>query len=143
MAHILSTRDHSSASMPRLNLDKRRVIMPDGVVIQLQPMECSLYRLFLNHPEGIKAANMTTHREELALIYASETRYDDLERQRVVVDTICDRTKRAFYVCVSRIKKRFVAAIGVRKAEKYIISRNKAGLYRIRVCIAQNNSIKL
>ena len=75
-------------------------------------MEFSLYRLFQNHPEGIKASNMASHREELAILYAGETRYDDLERQRVVVDTICDRTKRGFYICVFRIKKRFVAAIG-------------------------------
>lgn len=137
MAHILSTCEHSPVSIPRLDQNKRQVIIPEGAVIQLRPMECSLYRLFQNHPEGIKASNMASHREELAILYAGETRYDDLERQRVVVDTICDRTKRAFYVCVSRIKKRFVAAIGVRKAEKYIISRNKAGLYRIRACIAQ------
>ena len=138
MAHILSTCGHSSVSMPRLDLDKRRVIMPDGIVIQLQPMECSLYRLFLNHPEGIKAINMASHREELAIIYTKETRYENQELQRVVVETICDnRTKTAFYVYVSRIKKRFVAAIGVRKANKYIIHRNNAGLYRISECSTQ------
>lgn len=83
---------------------------------------------------------MTSYQDELAIIYASETRYDDQERQRAVVDTICDRTKTAFYVCVSRIKKRFVAAIGHRKADKYIISRNNTGIYRIRVCIPLVNT---
>lgn len=131
MAHILRRQEHASVVGPRLELNKRRVIMPDGIVIQLQPMECSIYRLFLNHPEGIKAASMITHCDELASIYASESRYDDQNRQRVVVETICDRTKIAFYVCVSRIKKKFVTAIGVRKADKYIISRNSAGFYRI------------
>lgn len=143
MARMLKKRVNASVTEPRLDLYRRLVIIEDGVKIRLPPMEYSLYLLFQAHPEGIKADKMLLHRDELALIYAGESRYDDKERQYIVVDAICNRNKAAFYICISRIKKRFVSAVGIRKASKYIICRNNAGVYRARVCIAQFNTKQL
>ena len=131
MPNSLDTRNQVKRWNQVIKLDKRKIEISSGEVIQLQPMEYSLYRLFLAHPEGIRANKMILHRDELILIYSNESRYDDRVRQQDVVDTICDVTTRAFYVYVYRIRKKIESAMGFHKARKYTIQRSNTGVYRI------------
>ena len=70
------------------------ILLPDeNRYVLLNPIERTLYRLFLSHPDGIPS--------------------DDLLASTV-----------------SRVKKKFVTALGARKTAPYIIRRSADGNYR-------------
>ena len=141
MEQVLNESNNATFAHLRLRLNERLCILAEGVQVRLPPIEFALYRLFLSHPEGIRSSDLRLHRDELAHIYGMVSKYDDQKRQRVIVDTLCSRPNTAIYVFISRIKKRFVAAMGVRRAGEYIIRRNGSGLYRIPGCIKQPFSV--
>lgn len=50
--------------------------------------------------------------------------------------SLCDESHTVFYSTVSRIKKKFITALGgVRKATPYFIQRDKTGLYKTRASL--------
>lgn len=112
---------------------KRRgiILLPEtGAELHLNPVECTLYRLFLAHPEGILADNLLLHWQELCAIYSTESCYDDQPLRDVAMESLCAESKIVFYANVSRIKRKFVNALGARKASPYIIERDKNGVYK-------------
>ena len=100
--------------------------------IYLNPIERTLYRLFLRHPGGILSDQLLTYWQELCSIYAEESCYDDKSLRDNAIESLCAESKSVFYTNISRIKKKFVEALGRRKASPYIIQRGKDGLYRTR-----------
>lgn len=120
-------------SIHRIVPGKRRgaFLLPDASAeIHLNPMESTLYRLFLAHPEGIPADGLLLHWQELCTLYEQESCFDDPPLRADALESLCAESKRAFYTNISRIKKKFVAALGARKAVPYIIRRGMDGLYR-------------
>jgi len=65
--------------------------------INLNPIERTLYRLFLAHPEGIKADDLALHREELCSIYKEESRFDDTLLREKKIENLCAGSKSTFY----------------------------------------------
>lgn len=111
-------------------------LLPDvGVEITLNPMERTLYRLFLAHPDGIYADGLPLHWQELNALYEQESCFDDKSLRDSALASLCDESKTVFYATVSRIKKKFIVAIGARKAAPYIIRRVPSGLYRTRAML--------
>ena len=106
-------------------------LMPEAKVY-LNPTERTLYRLFLNHPEGISATNLLAHWKELCSIYRDESIYSDDPLRDDAMESLCAESKTVFYSTISRIKKKFIQALGARNAAPYIIKRDKTGLYRTR-----------
>ena len=106
--------------------------------VVLNPMERTLYRLFLAHPEGLPADGLILHWQELCDIYESESRFDDKPLRDNALESLCAESKRVFYADISRIKKKFVTALGARKAAPYIIKRDKSGLYKTRASLQFN-----
>ena len=86
--------------------------------------------LFLAHPEGLLADDLVLHWDELWDIYAQESRFDDPELRVDVLISLCSESKRIFYSNIARIKRKFVNAIGARKARGYYIKRGPDGRYR-------------
>ena len=112
---------------------KRRgaFLLPEaGVEIVLNPMERTLYRLFLAHPEGIQANDLLRHWPELSTLYEQESCFDDKNLRDNALESLCNESKTVFYATVSRIKKKFTDVLGARQAAPYIIRRTSAGLYR-------------
>lgn len=110
---------------------QKQVLLPDeGAQVTLNPMERTLYRLFLAHPDGISADDLLLHWQELCDIYAKESCFDDPDIREAKLESLCGESKRVFYSTVSRIKKKMVAAVGSWRAEAYII-KNENGIYRI------------
>lgn len=95
-------------------------------------MESTLYRLFLAHPEGIRADDLVLHWKELCGIYASESWFDDPSLREEKLESLCGESKRVFYSTVSRIKRKIVKAVGSRRARAYII-KNVGGVYKVNV----------
>ena len=100
--------------------------------ISLNPIERTLYNLFLAHPEGIHSDNLVLHWKELCLTYSRESHYDDPDLREEKIESLCAESKTVFYTNVSRIKKKFVKVLGSRTSKSIIIRRNqKSGLYKI------------
>ena len=112
------------------------ILLPDeNMHIVLNPMERTLYRLFLSHPEGIAADHLRACWQEISRIYEQESRFDDKPLRDNALESICSESKKVFYSTVSRIKRKFVDALGVRGASPYIIARDKNGSYRTRATL--------
>ncbi len=128
--------------------NKRRPVVPeplrgyfflpaDGAEIRLNPTEASLFRLFLAHPEGISAGNLSLYWEELRQIYGQESLYDDIGLQENALKSLCAGPKTIFYSNISRIKKKFTDALGPKRAALFFIHRSPDGLYRTEACIPE------
>ena len=102
----------------------------EEAMLCLTPIESTLYRLFLAHPEGLLADDLVLHWNELWDIYAQESHFDDPELRVDVLISLCSESKRIFYSNIARIKRKFVDAIGARKARGYYIKRKSDGRYR-------------
>ena len=114
------------------------LLLPEtGAKLRLNPVECTLYRLFLAHPEGFPADSLPGYWDELCRIYASESCFDDSPLRDDTMESLCDESKTVFYSNISRIKRKFVEALGVRKASAYIIKRDKNGVYRTRAVLVK------
>ncbi|MBR5159811.1 MAG: hypothetical protein IKW84_09570 [Bacteroidaceae bacterium] len=100
-------------------------------IVYLNPMERTLYQLFINHPEGIRADALSLHWQELYRLYAHESVFDDKKLMLSTIENLCGQSKIVFYSNISRIKRKFINTIGVRKAKKHIIIRHPDGRYRI------------
>ena len=108
-----------------------RILLPEvGQEIYLNPVERTLLCLFLAHPEGILADNLLLHWQELRSIYERESRVDDPAKRDDALESLCAESKRVFYSNIARIKRKFVDAVGARKAKGYYIKRYPNGLYR-------------
>ena len=109
------------------------ILLPDeNMYVVLNPMERTLYRLFLSHPEGIAADNLLAYWLELCRLYEQESCFDDPPLRANALESLCSESKMVFYANISRIKKKFVDILGVRGAKPYIIARDRNGLYRTR-----------
>ena len=108
-----------------------KVLLPDeGAELSLNPMERTLYRLFLRHPEGMLADDLLLHWRELETLYAHESCYVDEGLREKKLESLCGESKRVFYATVSRIKKRFIQVLGATRARSYYIARGNHGMYR-------------
>ncbi len=122
---------HTISIVPGNGKYRGHVLLPDACLeIYLNPVERTLFCLFLAHPEGIRADNLLLHWQELRGIYKRESLYDDPSLRDDALESLCAESKRVFYSNISRIKKKFVAALGARKARGYYIKRYPNGLYR-------------
>ena len=112
-------------------------LLPDlGAKVYLNPLERTLYRHILNHPEGISTDALPLHRKELCRLYEHESVYDDKLLMTHKMEVLCSEDKTMFYTTVSRIKKKFVAVLGTRTAAPYLIKRDKTGLYKTRATLS-------
>ena len=105
----------------------------DNTQVYLNPMERTLYQLFLNHPEGISADTLPLHWQELYRLYAHESVFDDKKLMLSTIGNLCSESKTIFYTNISRIKHKFINALGPRQAKHYIILRHPDGRYRIKM----------
>ena len=103
----------------------------EGTQVNLNPMERTLYRLFLAHPEGISADDLLLHWKELNGIYAKESCFDDHDIREAKLESLCGESKKVFYSTVSRIKKKFVEKLDPWRAGAYII-KNEGGVYKVK-----------
>lgn len=111
----------------------------DTTIVYLNPMERSLYQLFINHPEGIHADALPQHLQELYRLYAHESVFDNKQLMLTTIQNLCGESKITFYTSVSRIKKKFISALGTRKSSPYIIKRDKSGYYKTRATLKKHH----
>lgn len=109
-----------------------RIFFPDyKAKAYLNPVERTLFYLFLNHPEGITSDDLVLHWKELCRIYSRESSFADSNFREDKIESLCAESKTVFYATVSRIKRKFRDALGDLNAEPFIIKKEKGGKYRI------------
>ena len=101
------------------------------VKVYLNPVERTLYYLFLNHPEGITSDDLVIHWKELCRIYSRESTFADSEFREDKIESLCSESKTVFYATVSRINRKFREAVGNLNAEPFIIKKEKGGKYKV------------
>ncbi len=133
--HIMSKNSTFRPVVP--GPGRGRFFLPsESVEVRLTPIESTLYRLFMAHPEGLLADDLVLHWKEVCHIYSHESRFDDPNLREDVLVSLCSESKRVFYPNIARIKRKFVDAIGARKARGYYIKRNSKGVYRTMATLA-------
>ena len=119
-------------------IDQRRgiILLPDErMYVVLNPIERTVYRLFLSHPEEITSDCLLSHWQELCSIYEHESRFDEKPLRDNAIESLCSESREVFYSTISRIKRKFKDVLGARKAAPYIVKRDKAGRYKTRAAI--------
>ena len=112
--------------------------LPDGsATVYLNPVERTLYKLFINHPEGITTDALPSYRQELHTLYSHESVFDNKRLMTDTMESLCAESHTIFYTTISRIKKKFQDALGKRKAHPYIIHRDKNGLYKTSATLSE------
>lgn len=113
------------------------ISFPDyHIVLNLTPLQWSLYLLFLRHEEGIVYKNLTDYRDELLQIlkeFMSRNRVMvHVERLNRIVDRLTDPCGSCINETVSKIKRAFIVAIGHEElARHYYINGVRRGVKRI------------
>jgi hypothetical protein len=113
----------------------KNILFPDlgDLRVRLSPQEKALYLLFLNHPEGIKISELSLHKNELEGIYSTLYTGGDLEAIPLHVNALTNPSSNSASEKISRIRTKFIDALGERLAQHYIIQgpnggRKKTGL---------------
>lgn len=97
----------------------------------LNPVERTLFYLFLNHPEGITSDDLVLHWKELCRIYSRESSFADSNFREDKIESLCAESRTVFYATVSRVKRKFRDVLGDQNAAPFIIKKEKGGRYKI------------
>jgi hypothetical protein len=121
---LFSQNFKQNVPLSKLVIDsKHRIFLTDfgNIEIKLRPLEKALYRLYLDHPEGIGLSFLCDYREELNNIYKEISSIGDLVEMKARIDDIVNVTKSSAVEKISKIKAAFVKAIGEELAKHYYI----------------------
>jgi len=125
-----------SAGPGRMRVDGRmRIRFPEfgNIEVRLRPLEKALYRLFLDHPEGIRRADLPMFREDLHDIYSRLSNSDERSVWGQRVNDMVNILHNSAEEKISRIKRVFTEALGEDLARHYYISGERGEAYRIPV----------
>ena len=101
--------------------------------IRLNPMEKSLYLLFLNHPEGIFISHLPDYQEELLDYYEQVNNQGSLEDMKYTINRTLNVLEGHISTNLSRIRRKFRDALGDEVAELYAISGNRGEKFSIKL----------
>ena len=121
-----------SADEFRLDIRRRTVSFPWGGRIRFNPMEMSLYMLFLQYPDGIRKEDMWQHYSETLELYRKTTVSIDSRKTDDAIDNICDTLTNDHLVSqVSHIRIKLSKQLGELVSLRFAINRTEDGFYRI------------
>ena len=110
--------------LSKLIIDKNKEIyLPDfeNTQIKLNPLEKTLYMLYLFHPKGIEISSLCDYKTEMYEIYSRISTRGDIFEMRSKIERMADVTSNSASEKISKIKEKFVAAIGSELAQNYYI----------------------
>lgn len=111
----------------------QKIFLPDfGMLhINLSPTERAVYLLFLNHPEGIRLAEMGDYKAELRGILNQISPSDSRDAIEGQLENLCEYNSNSLSEKMSRIKRKFDEKLGTAMAEHYYIKGPNGGLKKI------------
>lgn len=101
----------------------KRIVLTDmgGLQLDLNPKERAVYLLFLNHPEGIRLSCLDEHRKELMTNYAQFSNAGDQPKIEMAINLLVDQLDGNLSQVMSRIKSKWIKALGFEMAKHYLI----------------------
>ena len=114
----------------------RKMILTDldNLEIKFTPLEKTVYHLFLNHPEGIRANCIKDLERELRDLYRIFFNGNNLAKFENSISNLCDYLNPSMQEKVSSIKRKIVDAVGSSLASYYIIEKDmNDDLYKIKL----------
>ena len=111
----------------------QKIVLPEMGMLQinLSPTERAIYLLFLNHPEGIRLAEMGDYKAELRGILNKVSPSDSRETIESQLEKLCEYNSNSLSERMSRIKRKFDDKLGTAMAEHYYIKGPNGGLKKI------------
>jgi hypothetical protein len=101
--------------------------------IHLTPMEKTVYLFFLRHPEGVEFSYMPDHISEIRQIYGHVSNTDIIALLENRTQALCTNQDDCLSQIISRIRNKFVTALGEDMARPYLILGNSGEKRRIRL----------
>jgi hypothetical protein len=110
-----------------------KIVLPEMGMLQinLSPTERAVYLLFLNHPEGIRLAEMGDYKAELRGILNKVSPSDSRETIEGQLENLCEYNSNSLSEKMSRIKRKFDDKLGSAMAEHYYIKGPNGGIKKI------------
>jgi hypothetical protein len=111
----------------------QKIVLPEMGMLQigLSPTERAVYLLFLNHPEGIRLAEMGEYKAELRGILNKVSPSDSRETIEGQLENLCEYNSNSLSEKMSRIKRKFDDKLGSAMAEHYYIKGPNGGIKKI------------
>jgi hypothetical protein len=111
----------------------QKIVLPEMGMLQinLSPTERAVYLLFLNHPEGIRLAEMGDYKAELRGILNKVSPSDSRETIEGQLENLCEYNSNSLSEKMSRIKRKFDDKLGSAMAEHYYIKGPNGGIKKI------------
>lgn len=111
-----------------------KVILPayNELELRFPPILCTIYILFLSHPEGIILKQFDNYREEIENIYLLIKPGGDDNRMKSTIDDLCDPSSDSLRQKLSKINHIVKNAIlNPELASHYVINGTKGNAYKI------------
>ena len=125
-----------SADDFRLDYHRLTVCLPWGGTIRFNPLEMTIYLLFLQHPSGIRREDLWQYYAELLELYGRMTVWDDSDKIEAVIDYLCDTDINGRFISqISHIRRKMSAQLGELVSLRFAINRSADGVYRITALI--------
>ncbi|MGE5406691.1 MAG: hypothetical protein ACM3NR_03175 [Methanosarcina sp.] len=106
----------------------RRLLFPDiDAYVNLAQKEMTVYKFFLNHPEGISYPSMQDHRNEIYNIYRSFSDNDNTVTINNRVDSIITSTVNSLSELVSKLNKKLIRTVDSNIVSLYTIKYDDRG----------------
>ena len=111
----------------------KNIHLPDFENIQIKPnpLEKTLYMLYLFHPEGIKITSLCDYKTEMYHIYTHISKSGDINEMKSRIDDLANVTTGSASQKISKIKNIFENAIGTELAKNYIIKGENSEVRKI------------
>ena len=103
------------------------------IAVPLQPLDFAVYRLFLNHPEGILMRERQSYLDEMRGLYRAVRSFEDEARMEEILRPmfVLSEDSGSMMQCISRIKARFRSQMDEVHMMPYIIHGKRNQHYRI------------
>jgi hypothetical protein len=122
------------SALSRLIVDNQKnIFLPDfeNIQIRLNPLEKTLFMLYLFHPEGIEISSLCDYKEEMYHIYINISTRGDLQEMKSKIDRIANVTTNSASEKISKIKEKFSSAIGSELSKNYYIHGGNGAIRKI------------
>ncbi len=124
----------NKTKLSRILINEYEIRLPDyNKIIELTPLQKSVYILFLRHDEGINLKNLPDYKEELLDIYLKLSKRGKMEDIKSSINSLVDPLENSIHEKFSKIKSAFLTQFDDRLASHYYITGAKAQLKRITI----------
>ena len=104
----------------------REMILVDAgnYKVRLTPLEKTVYHLFIEHPDGIKANEIETYKDALTKLYRTFFNGTNVAQFNNSINALCNYLDGSLQEKISRINHKLRATIGEKLSDYYVIKRD-------------------